>query len=196
MIGSRLGAGLAAALASLAVLAGVAGGSYIEEEFLGPDRVVPPPEPPRPPPPSRHVPELADYLPRLRVGGRVLYRNLVVYPLTLRGKGLSGRWLTMDEALSRSVLRITEIPGGGSVPHVTVENRSRRDHVFILGGELLAGGKQTRTVRRDLVLAPGQRIRLDVFCVEARRWSGGDRLSTAGALVPQSIQKQLRRGTD
>lgn len=195
MVGSRLVAAPASALVLLAVFAGTAGGSYIEEEFEGPDRVIPPPEPPQPAP-RRHVPELADYLPRLRVGEPVPYRSLVVYPLMLRGKELSGRWLTMDGALSGGVLQITELAGGGSVPHVAVENRSERDHVFILGGELLAGGKQTRTVRSDIVLAPGQRVRLDVYCVEAGRWSGGDRLSAGGAVVPQSIQKQLRKGTD
>ncbi len=205
MIRSKRWTILAAAVASLIVLGGVGRGSYIEEEFEGPRQVIPvPPGPPRPPPrppryPPRaphHVPELASYLDRLEVGTPVHYRHLAVFPVLLRGPELTGRWLTMDQALARGVLSITEKAGGGSVPHVVVENRSRRDHIFILGGELLSGGKQTRTVRHDLVLAPGQRVEVDVYCVEAHRWSGGERFSESGVLVPQSIQKELRKGTD
>jgi hypothetical protein len=61
---------------------------------------------------------------------------------------------------------------------------------------VISGGKQTRTVRRDVVLAPRQRIELDVFCVEAQRWQGGKQFSAGKALVPQSIQKELRKGAD
>ena len=39
---------------------------------------------------------------------------------------------------------ITEKGAGGSVPAVTVENRSRDEHVFIMAGEVITGGKQTR----------------------------------------------------
>jgi hypothetical protein len=37
---------------------------------------------------------------------------------------------------------------------------------------------------------------LDVFCVEAHRWSGGGKFSAGEMLLPQSIQKELRRGAD
>ncbi len=53
---------------------------------------------------------------------------------------------------------------------------------------------QTRTVRHDTVLGPGQRLDLEVFCVEAHRWEGEKSFSAAKAKVPQSIQGQLRRG--
>jgi hypothetical protein len=91
---------------------------------------------------------------------------------------------------------IQEKGTGGSVPVVIVHNRSRDSHVFLMAGEILSGGKQTRTVRRDVILAPGQRVELDVFCVEAHRWEGGKLFSAAEAMVPQSIQKELRRGGD
>jgi hypothetical protein len=79
---------------------------------------------------------------------------------------------------------------------VVVKNTSRDQHVFIMTGEVISGGKQTRTVRSDVVLAPGQRIELKVFCVEAHRWRGGGKFSAGKALLPQSIQKELRRGAD
>ena len=142
-----------------------------------------------------HVPELAAYLDRAQIAEPVSYRHLAVYPVLLSDDvELPGKWLTLDAAISRGVLVVTEKVGGGSVPVVVVENRSRAEHVFLMAGEILSGGKQGRTVRRDVVLAPGQRIEIDVFCVEARRWEGAEEFSGAGALVPQSIQQELRRG--
>ena len=144
-----------------------------------------------------HVPELSKYLDRAQIAEPIVYRQLAVYPILLRGDaGLRGGWLTLDRAVARGVLVVSEKGGGGSVPAVIVENRSRKDHVFIMTGEVISGGKQTRTVRQDVVLAPGQRVELSVFCVEAHRWQGGEKFSAAGALLPQSIQKELRKGAD
>jgi len=184
---------LLAALAVLSVLAVVswAAASYIEEEFS-------PGEPrPRPiiAPRAPHVPELADYLARLDVGQPCVYRGLAIYPLTVRGGALSGEWLALDQALAANVLAVTE-KGGGSVPTIVVENRSATHHVFIMAGEVVTGGKQTRTIRQDVVLAPGQRADIPVLCVEARRWSGKAELGASGLLVPQSIQKEMRKGAD
>jgi len=144
-----------------------------------------------------HVSELAAFLDRVQIAEPVVYRHLAVYPVLLSdGPRLRGRWLTLDAALSRGVLEITEKGTGGSVPVVVVENRSRDEYVFIMTGEVISGGKQTRTVRHDVVLAPGQRIDLNVFCVEAHRWEGGKAFSSGKLLLPQSIQKELRSGAD
>lgn len=146
---------------------------------------------------DHHVRELAAYLDRVEIAEPVAYRHLAVYPvLVSEDVKLGGRWLTLDDAVSRGDLVIREKGTAGSVPVVIVENRSRDRHVFLMAGEILSGGKQTRTVRRDVILSPGQRVELDVFCVEARRWEGDERFSAAGAMVPQSIQKELRRGSD
>jgi len=148
-------------------------------------------------PSDDHVPELERYLDRAQIAEPVTYRSLAVYPILLRdGDELRGGWLTLDEAVSRGDLEVTERGGGGSVPVVVVRNRSRSDHVFIMSGEVLSGGKQTRTVRQDVVLAPGQEIELKVYCVEARRWEGDAKLSAGRALLPQSIQQELRKGAD
>jgi hypothetical protein len=144
-----------------------------------------------------HVPELATYLRHVQSAEPVVYRQLSVYPVLLRaGVELGGRWLSLDTAVSRGVLVVTEKGAGGSVPVVMVENRSRDQHVFIMTGEVISGGKQTRTVRNDIVLAPGQRIPLDVYCVEAHRWQGGKQFSAGKTLLPQSIQRELRGGAD
>ncbi len=144
-----------------------------------------------------HAAELADYFDEVQIAEPAVYRHLAVYPVLVRDyQKLRGGWLTLDEAVSRNVLVVSEKGGGGSVPVVVVENRSRREHIFIMTGEVISGGKQTRTVRKDVVLAPGQRIELSVFCVEAHRWQGGKQFSAGKALLPQSIQKELRKGAD
>ena len=144
-----------------------------------------------------HVAELGRYLDNFEIYAPIVYRHLAVFPVRLRGgERLRGNWLTMDQALARGHLVVKEKGSGGQVPVVTVVNRSRRDHVLIMSGELLSGGKQTRTVRQDVVLAPGQQIDLRVYCVEAHRWQGKSQLMAGGSLLPQSIHKELRRGAD
>lgn len=148
-------------------------------------------------PPTGHVEELAAYLPQIEIYEPVVYRHLAVFPMRLRGGDqLRGRWLTMDTALARGVLVVREKGGGGTVPTVLVENRSRDEYVVLLAGELLAGGKQTRTVRHDVALAPGQRIELSVFCVESHRWEGSAEFSSGRSILPYSIQQELRKGAD
>ena len=122
-------------------------------------------------------------------------RHLAVYPVLVDDVPLlRGRWLTADAAISRGVLVITEKPGG-SVPLVQVENRSRDEYVFVMAGEVIAGGMQTRTVRHEVVLAPGQKIDLDVFCVEHARWSGDNKFAGGSkTMLPQSIKGKLRQG--
>jgi hypothetical protein len=148
-------------------------------------------------PTDRHVPELARYMERLQLSEPVVCRGLAVYSLQLiGGETLRGSWLTLDRAVSQGVLRITEKGSGGSVPVVVMENTSRDAHVFIMAGEVISGGKQTRAVRQDVVASPGERIELSVFCVEKHRWRGGGSFGSANQLVPQSIRKEIRRGAD
>jgi len=149
------------------------------------------------PPTDRHVAELAAYLDHVQIAEPVTYRHLAVYPILLEGDAkLRGRWLTLDAAIARGVLVITEKGGGATVPVVVAENRSRDEHVLLMTGEIISGGQQTRTVRHDVVLAPGQRVELSVFCVEAHRWAGGKDFTAGRAILPQSTQEELRRGAD
>ncbi len=106
---------------------------------------------------------------------------------------LHGAWQTLDEAISRGTLVIGE-KDGGTVPVVSVENRSKDTYILLMMGDVIKGGMQTRTVRHDTILGPGQRLELEVFCVEAHRWQGEKSFSAANAKVPQSLQNELRRG--
>jgi hypothetical protein len=146
---------------------------------------------------EKHVRELAKYLDAVKIAEPIAYRQLSVYPVLVDDVPLlRGRWLTLDKAISRGILEVSEKPGG-SVPVVRVGNRSRDENVLIMTGEVIAGGMQTRTIRHDVVLAPGQTIDLDVFCVEAHRWAGEEKFSRGSkTMLPQSIQGKLRGGAD
>jgi hypothetical protein len=148
------------------------------------------------PPTDKHVPELAAYLDRVQIAAPVTYRHLAVYPVLLDdGKRLHHSWLTLDQAVSRGLVVVKE-KDTPTVPEVLVENRSHKDYVLILQGEVLTGGKQTRTVRQDTVLAPGQQVSLSVFCVEAHRWSGGQAMSAGNVIIPHSLKAAVREGAD
>ena len=197
MGGRTLGCGALMVSISLIVLATSGWAAYVEEEFkdASPPATSTIVRPMPPLPPSGHVPELARYLDRLEIRRPLVYGRLAVYPVVLRGGGpLGGSWWTMDAAFAKGILLVMEKEGGGSVPVVVMENRSRTDHVFVMAGEVVSGGKQTRTMRQDVLLAPGQRIEVPVFCVEQHRWKGDVGFSASGVLVPQSIQKEMRKG--
>jgi hypothetical protein len=146
---------------------------------------------------EKHVRELAKYLDGVKIAEPVMYRHLAVYPILVEDVSLlRGRWLTLDKAISKGVLEVSE-KAGGSVPVVRVGNKSKDENVLIMTGEVIAGGMQTRTIRHDVVLAPGQTIDLDVFCVEAHRWAGEGKFSGGSkTMLPQSIQGELRKGAD
>ncbi|MCX5675015.1 MAG: hypothetical protein NTX87_08400 [Planctomycetota bacterium] len=207
--GGRFGwlGGILAAILAGTLFAAIAWASYIDEEFSGPRpavRPIPPPPPPPPPvrrilppPPSSHVPELARLLDRIEPRRPLAYGRLAVFPVVARGgSDLAGRWLTTDAAIARGILVVTERDGGGSVPVIRLENRSDRDSIFIMAGEVASGGKQTRTFRQDVILSPRQRVEAPVFCIEAHRWAGKADFGAGGLLVPQSIQREMRKGAD
>jgi hypothetical protein len=143
---------------------------------------------------DRHVPELGRFFNGVKIASPIVEQRLAVYPILVDDVPLlHGPWQTLDEALSRGTLVISE-KGGGSVPLVSVENRSREAYILLTMGDVIKGGMQTRTVRHDTVLGPGHRLDLEVLCVEAHRWQGDKDFSAAKTKVPQSIQNSLRSG--
>ena len=146
------------------------------------------------PPTDRHVAELGQFFNDVKIAAPIVEQRLAIYPVLVDdARLLHGAWQTLDEAVTRGTLVIGE-KDGGTVPVVSVQNRSKEAYILLMMGDVIKGGMQTRTIRHDTVLSPGQRIDLEVFCVEAHRWQGEKGFSPANAKVPQSIQHQLRSG--
>jgi len=107
----------------------------------------------------------------LEVGEPVCYQNLTIIPVYTSNKIRDHTVYTcLEEALKNRLLEITELEGG-YVPQVKITNLSKQ-HIYIMGGEILTGCKQDRIVGRDVLVGPGSRnLIVPVYCVERGRWS-------------------------
>ena len=124
---------------------------------------------PRPPKRPWTGNELVRLIRDTRIGEPRHAKNLVVYPLFTSGLASGGYW-TLDGALARKALRITE-KGEGNVPELLVENLAD-EPIFLMAGEIVTGGKQNRVIAQDILLAPRSGpISLGVYCVEHGRWT-------------------------
>lgn len=155
----------------------------------GPARIVPPP-----PPPSDNP--LVRAIRTIEVGEPIWCRGLGVFPLLQRRVTDDRLYLSLDEALKRGELIIKEA-GTGSVPKVLVRNNS--DHyVFLLGNEVLVGGKQNRMLREDLLLRPhSAQVVAAVFCIERGRWHNPDmEFRKSEQLVVQEMRRRVAEDAD
>jgi len=58
----------------------------------------------------------------------------------------------------------------GSVNQLSIDNLSTA-YIFIQAGDIVKGGKQDRTLKTDMIIAPNSTsIPLNSFCVESGRW--------------------------
>jgi hypothetical protein len=106
----------------------------------------------------------------LEVGEPLRYQDLTVVPVYAPGQRPRVDVVTLDLALERKLLKITEVEGG-RVPQVAVSNLSDR-YVFLMGGEILTGCRQDRIVGRDVLVGPRHTdVIVPVYCVEAGRWT-------------------------
>jgi hypothetical protein len=84
----------------------------------------------------------------------------------------------------------------GAVNAVEIENKSDRP-LYILAGQVILGGKQDRVITKDTVVPPGQKMQVEVCCVEQGRWSpsrdqsGNVTVAFAGA-SSGNIQSNIR----
>jgi len=105
----------------------------------------------------------------LGIGGPIAFENLTMFPLIGEDAG-RGDYLTLDEALARKLVRITEVSESGSVPELRFVNESDRK-VLLMDGEELVGAKQNRTLNISILAAAHSTLPLPVTCVEAGRWA-------------------------
>jgi hypothetical protein len=106
----------------------------------------------------------------LVLGKPLRFENLTIIPISTLSRSTAISVVTLDEALKRGWLRIREIDDG-EVPRLALDNRSGRT-IFVMGGEIVTGGKQDRLIGGDALIRPYARgIEIPVYCVEAGRWT-------------------------
>ena len=108
-------------------------------------------------------------LSRIQIGAESTFGNMTIFPL-LNGDSGSADYLTLDEALGRGLVQITEVSVQGSVPELKLKNESD-EPVLLLDGEELIGAKQNRVLNLTIMAPPKRTIIIPVSCVEAGRWS-------------------------
>ena len=112
----------------------------------------------------------------LRVVGPFTHGNLSVFLLAGPAAGETREFLTLDEGLASGQVAITEQGGAQGEDQATVNtleitNRSGK-WVYVEAGEVVRGGKQDRTMGRDLLVAPDVQAQpLAAYCVEHGRWT-------------------------
>jgi hypothetical protein len=114
--------------------------------------------------------DLTELLEHIKIGEPINYKNLTVVPLYSDIIQKKVDYVTLQQALENKWIEIREIEDG-RVPKVLINNMSNK-RIYIMSGEIITGCKQDRIIARDLIIEPSvKNIDLDVFCVEAGRWT-------------------------
>lgn len=120
---------------------------------------------------------------QLHVGAGTTRGALTVFPVWTDHTGPRGY------DIKRDALRIDERPGGAAVPTLHVTNTGRLP-VALFEGQVLEGGWQNRMLARSVIVPAEGELKVEVVCVEAGRWGGGD----AHALRDRRASNRVRSG--
>jgi hypothetical protein len=100
---------------------------------------------------------------------------------------------TLDEALLRHDLEVTELTEGGSVPTLKLLNKSD-SRVFLMAGEQLIGAKQNRVLNTSLMVEAKTEVPIPVSCVEQGRWAYRSRhFSSHGSSSHSTLRRKMTR---
>lgn len=127
---------------------------------------------------------IEELLGSIRLGETLTFKGLEIKPIfTTSDKALP--YLTLEEAIGRNLLEITEVDESGHVPELYVKNKGTVD-VLILEGEQVCGAKQNRIVNTSIIVPAGKEILIPVTCVEQGRWHYNSRSFRAAENVAYS----------
>lgn len=139
--------------------------------------------------------EVASLIKSLQVGRPFNYENLTIVPIYSSSASNREDYITLDEAVNKGYILITELEGG-RVPQVKVTNKSDR-YVYLLAGEILTGARQNRLVGKDVLLGPhNKEVIVPVYCVEHGRWSGGYEFGSKGIVAAPMFRSYAAAGFD
>ncbi|MBI3268948.1 MAG: hypothetical protein HYZ53_07995 [Planctomycetes bacterium] len=137
---------------------------------------------------------LHSYLDQLEVCDTAVAGPLTVHFVRLRPRtperGLNYR--PVAEALATGAVKVVEKSAAGQVNCLTLSNESA-DRVFLLGGEILRGGKQDRLVNTDVLVEAGSRTDVPVSCVERNRWRYVSQKFESGSTGTPSLRTVLSK---
>ncbi|MGB2929752.1 MAG: DUF6569 family protein [Desulfobacterales bacterium] len=103
-----------------------------------------------------------------KIARKQVHQNLTIFPL-LAPDGIDPEYLTLEQALNKDLIQITELDTEGSVPELRLQNSGKKS-VLIIEGEELVGAKQNRIVNSSFLIAGKTEVVIPVSCVEQGRW--------------------------
>jgi hypothetical protein len=127
-----------------------------------------------------------------RLSGPYTHGNLTVFLVHGADQIKGKNFLTLDEALQQKKVVVHETQ---NVNQLAVENLSPTDEVFVQAGDIVKGGQQDRLITFDQVLPPKSgKVPLNVYCVEAGRWSmrGGESAARFSSSGDQAATKGVK----
>ncbi len=113
-------------------------------------------------------PNILEPLESVEISGVTQGAGLQVFGLKW-SSGDGHDYVTLDEALEKQLLEVTEVDIGGQVPALKVVNKSGQ-MVFLMAGEELVGGKQNRVLNASMMVPAQGEMPIPVTCVEQGRW--------------------------
>ena len=126
----------------------------------------------------------------------ITFRQLAVFPVVQTAVAVDRtQYLTLSDGLHRKVVSVAELAGGGSVNTLMVTNKSEKP-LLILGGEVVLGGQQDRILGQDTIVPAHEQMRVQVFCVEHGRWSGGREFGAAQGMADTKIRVRAKYRAD
>lgn len=126
----------------------------------------------------------------------ITFRQLAIFPVVQAGAGVdTTQYLTLSDGLKRKLVSVSELGGGGSVNTLEVRNHSDRP-LLILGGEVVLGGQQDRILGQDTIVPARETMKVQVFCVEHGRWSGGRQFEAAQGMADTKIRVRAKYRAD
>jgi len=108
----------------------------------------------------------------IRLDEPLAYRKLTVFPLTRPVDG-PPEYLTLDQAMADSSIKIGEVSESGNVPEIRFQNTGSKP-TLLVDGEEISGGKQNRILNISILAPAKETITIPVTCVEAGRWGRHD----------------------
>jgi hypothetical protein len=112
---------------------------------------------------------LNELLDSLIVGAPQVFEEVQIIPLFSKQPEVAATFLQLDEALKQGLAEIKEVSDAGSVPQLSVINKSPQD-IIIYEGQQLIGAKQNRIVNITVIIAAHTTLPIPVSCVEQGRW--------------------------
>lgn len=144
---------------------------------------MPAPIPPEPGP-------VTECLSQVRLGNPKSHRNIQVWPIFL-GIEASLDYQTLDACILDGKAEVTEISEYGSVPELSLVNRSDK-LLLIIDGEELLGAKQNRVVNTSLIVEPHTQTTIPVSCTEHGRWSHISKAFRASGTVMEASVRRAK----